>query len=379
MGGSTFPDLFTPRIPDAVFHPVSKKIVSLLLPHCKELRLLKPSPGKVDHGDIDIIVAAPKFKTGQELSKILQGLPSSRVINPVINHVAFPASQCSEIPGVKAWISTLTQKDDCFIQVDVHVCKLEQIEWITFETAYGDFWIIMRQMLKRLGLRFDNVGLWLQLQEIEKTMRVREPKMTSYLYLSNSPPAVLEFLGLAEAEFEQGWDTVDEMFQYISTTRIFSLTPFAPGELQNADKNNLKRRSVYQKWVHEYLPSLLEKKPDIKVCTLTQSTIEREAVEAFGVRERRDTMVMNRRQLLAAQDFQVRVLPSLPAMTKAQSKAFHGCLNQILFPSLSETPSRGLQFWMNDGSLDEARLSQYISQNWGALTRKVDDKIERNR
>jgi hypothetical protein len=93
--------------------------------------------------------------------------------------------------------------------------------------------------------------------------------------LTQDPVEILQFLGLqVEGFWTEPFESVDKLFEYVATSRLFWIQPAAPdgddaegaagvlgGEegrktLKSNDRRRMKGRPVYRRWINEYIPSL---------------------------------------------------------------------------------------------------------------------------
>ncbi|EPE09239.1 hypothetical protein F503_07015 [Ophiostoma piceae UAMH 11346] len=279
MGGSVFTSgsdaLYTPRMPPAVYLAVRDRCHAIL----RELFIVVASPidgpGKLDFGDVDVLVALPK-DTASDPRRLLD--TAIERLGPVRASVAahdgkasiaipWPAGFLDVVPDMEpddvdvnvdgAGISTPRSPDTppAYIQVDIAIVpSLRQFHWSLFKHGHGDFWnIIGSAVLRPLGFTVDERALWLRVPEIEQAHRNR-----AKVYLSDDPAVVLSFLhlpirGCWDAPFPSAW----ALFAYCTTCRFFVL----PSDrslrdgLKANDRRRLHFRPLFRQWATEYVPA----------------------------------------------------------------------------------------------------------------------------
>lgn len=323
MGGSAFTSepylLNTPRMPPATYH----KVQSACHARLRELYVYVASPiegpGKEDHGDVDVIVflerraltasgpqaQLPHPRGGREpLETIAAALGAEHVIylKPHLTSanmaVPWPEEEEEEQGKDKTGTEKTPPDRRRHVQVDVHIAQsLAEFQWWLFRHAHGDFWQLVGTTIRPLGLTVDEEALWVRIPEIEARDRKRSKVM-----LTSDPDEVLEFLGYKgykdsdggsrspddrpgpggpphgiaddtglRSVWDRPFDTVDQLFAYVATSRWFWVAPpkpppnpegpkkpdsSDPSSLRSNDRRRLKQRRVYAQWAESYLPSL---------------------------------------------------------------------------------------------------------------------------
>jgi hypothetical protein len=153
MGGKAFdrllPPTAFPRIPPTVYHAVKARILPRLQEFYELVGVPLEAPEKIDHGDLDFIVAnatrdseldAPttmdlvKAALGATESIHTNGNPTSNFAVPVTRGEWAEFGHAAEEEQHRG-----ANEDNIFYQVDVHVCP-DAAEWnrIIFFHSYGD-------------------------------------------------------------------------------------------------------------------------------------------------------------------------------------------------------------------------------------------------
>ena len=191
MGGSVFPNLYTPRISPPEYGKVRDKSIRIVQRFYDKVVSPHESPGKVDYGDVDLVVSGP-----------------------------FPDSLSSRLCGAlgaveKTKTTTLTsftvpldrEGETVYAQVDILLCLEDYLDWETWMRAYGDLSQIIRVLTQTIGLTMTNKGLWIEVPEAKGSNQE-----APVLFLTKNPVEARRFLGFDKEQYQKGFTTVEEMF-----------------------------------------------------------------------------------------------------------------------------------------------------------------------
>jgi len=264
MGGLAFRQLglYTPRMTAQAYIKLSETITMKLKKLFRDVRIPKPTPGKTTYGDLDFLVQDPYTAiTAQDVRKAIGA--SHYLTTGHTWNFAVPAM--TEADNL--------EQEEIHRQVDVHICD-NNIEWEEFLDSYGDLWTILGTLTRFCGFLCDDKGFHLLVSPIDK-----EDKKASKVLLTKSPKECLRFLNLDITTYENGFETVVKMFDYITTSKIFTPEAFSKSRLTHNDRAKARQRPVYLQWLECYLPSV-----DMKLFATRSSRaeLEQEATEIFG-------------------------------------------------------------------------------------------------
>ncbi|KAL0029322.1 hypothetical protein WJX79_010220 [Trebouxia sp. C0005] len=127
--------------------------------------------------------------------------------------------QCSFIHG---W-----QRSRCDAPTAVEVSE-ELMELARFFYGYGDTGIIFGMFTRNIGLKFGMQGLTLKCE-------------TYKIKLSHDLKAILQFLGLSHDCWRQGFQTQEEMFCFIQSSKYFRPSFFSRQNPEVLELDALKR------------------------------------------------------------------------------------------------------------------------------------------
>ncbi|KAK4177655.1 hypothetical protein QBC36DRAFT_370992 [Triangularia setosa] len=303
MGGSAFSDLEnppnTPRMPTDVYKQVKASCHAALGKLFVNVATPVEGPAKADHGDIDILVVNERRLTLQDTEEdtVPSPLPTLHAkIREALGAEYYKAVHNTTNLAIP-WPGSNGQKH---IQVDVRICKnFEELNWYLFKHGHGDLWNLLGSTIRPFGLTVDESALWICIPEIEKFDRKK-----AKILLTRFPTAILNFLGLSLEPFESGgpFPTVEALYTYVTTCRYFFVRPaseenYIDGagliggqegvkKLKSNDRQRMRQRAVYRKWIEEYIPSLREQGLHVRSGVSVKemrANIQEDAFAAFDV------------------------------------------------------------------------------------------------
>ena len=261
MGGKAFahhkPPLPTPRMPTSIYTFLINKYHNDLLPLYQNIATPLPSPEKITHGDIDILVCRPNC------------------INLPLQHY-LKAVACIQTPNspTTSYAVPYPNSPGNYVQVDVHVCPKGLFEWTLFHQSHGDLWNILGTSLRPYGLTINDTGLHIRVPEIEWI-----DKKKSLVHLTSEPNSALLFFGLDEKAYWRGWNTINEMFAYATGMRFWTKDVYVKEDLKANDRKRLVQREIYKRFLEDWVPGMQTKEV---VVTATRESVRDEALRVFG-------------------------------------------------------------------------------------------------
>lgn len=214
MGGNAFPTLPCPRLSHNLYQTHLTKTTTVLSKYYEKIICHPEAPSKPDHGDIDILASIPTHTFSiTDLSTALGAIQHTRV--GVTTSFAIPLIDTD-------YAGNAVAGEAKYVQVDIHVCAPEDVEWEMFHSSYGDLMQILGALNRSIGLTANNHGLHLRIQEIEIYN-----KKKSMIYLSKDPRVVMEFLGLNnEKYFTASFKTNEDVFDWCAQAIYTHLLPY---------------------------------------------------------------------------------------------------------------------------------------------------------
>ncbi|CCM01876.1 uncharacterized protein FIBRA_03947 [Fibroporia radiculosa] len=245
MGGNAFNQTLSSAIFPRMSPECYQTLKAALLPYVQPLYELvavpNEAPGKADHGDIDFVVAHPKPGTSLEL--VRQALKATHSLLQEGNRTSNFAVSTTAFDHVYRASEHGRDDFETFYQVDVSVCA-DKGEWerTVFLHSYGDLGMILSVLARAAGLSLSVHGL-----------KLLAPLPTSppvTFYLSFSLSQILEFFGLSQDRWTEGFATEQEIFEWIASSVLFRPHTVAPADNgHTAGRNGRKVRFMYQNFL----------------------------------------------------------------------------------------------------------------------------------
>lgn len=202
---------------------------SILLKFYNRVAVPPEAPEKTDHGDIDVLVDEALFIfTTHDLKKALGADAHTKAGRTTSFAIRIPGNMSS------------------FFQLDVGTCKKGCLEWDSLIYAYGDLWHILGSTVMHHGLAINDCGLH---------ARVKEPnRKDCLLHLTSDPQEMMDLLGLDHSRYKQGFTTLDELFEWTTSTPLFRRNFFKKETISEKQGRIREKRPMYSNFVTEWLP-----------------------------------------------------------------------------------------------------------------------------
>jgi hypothetical protein len=247
MGGNAFTDLLTPRLPHELYELIRAQCHQALQPFYEDVITPAEAPSKVDHGDIDFLVAQPKqdkngrIAAGSTVAAALGASKFKHTPNSKTTQFAVPLPKAHMVAGSE-------DTDGLYAQVDVHVVPDPAfLAWELFLVSYGDLVQILGILNRPIGLTANDRGLYLRIPEIEPGNRKK-----AMIFLTDSPSEMMSFLHLDEDVYNTGFATNEDIFRWCLQGVLYS-EPKAKEETSN-DRQRLKKRGMFISCIREFVP-----------------------------------------------------------------------------------------------------------------------------
>lgn len=311
-------------------------------------------------------------------------------IHPVLA-IPWPATLPSHVQD----ISDTQDSQPRFIQVDIHICpSLSNLEWFIFKHAHGDLWNLLGSIIRPYGLTVDEVGLYLRIPEIEKLDRKK-----AKVLLTTDPCQVLSFLGLKSngKEWEERFDSTDELFEYAATSRFFWVKPatsdegvadadsdgdgevsgdFRKKELKSNDRRRMGQRPLFRKWIEDFLPRCRAQGRFTNRTPTREETTE-QAFQIFGVRGEYETRLLDFQRERQRQALWREVIkPAIPVDLEPQFRSVAASAMKKIIMQGDTSFGIGPDKQLRDGKgmylEDEVRC--WVEENWQEVGRIAWEK-----
>ncbi|OBT69537.1 hypothetical protein VE03_01093 [Pseudogymnoascus sp. 23342-1-I1] len=269
MGGNVFTTLSTPRMPPSVYFPIRDRCHAILSTYYSHVCTPLEAPEKTSFGDIDILVHGPLPNPPTPISELGAALNAAasvlpRAENPEANYaIPWPSSSEPTPTDPADPASPEPHQDDQnrFIQLDLLTLPTPTtFHYQAFTHAHSGLFTLLGPSLRQSGLILTPTSLSLRIPSIELHRR-----RGSTIPLTSSPSAILDFLGLERDAYWRRFETVEGMFEYVASSRLFTTRPRGDREGEEEEEGKVKhrnrrnsRRPLFLRWKEDFLPRVRE-------------------------------------------------------------------------------------------------------------------------
>ncbi|KAH7413676.1 hypothetical protein DE146DRAFT_2663 [Phaeosphaeria sp. MPI-PUGE-AT-0046c] len=278
MGGKTFTDIDVPRMSPAVYQQVSSQVQVKLETFFAKVVVPRDAPGKADFGDIDYLVQGIQLRT----------TPSNDLwadIGDTLN-----AERYQRRGGSHSYAIAHPVVQGTYVQIDVELSPgdgtaagAELFQWTRFMKGDSDLLQILGICHRSLGIICTDQGMHVRVEEIEPYN-----KKKALLLLTRDPTKAMEYYGLNTTKYWAGFDTENELFDWVTDGRFFSPSSFESRIEKSNDRSRQAKRPMYARFVEQYIPNHADKNASN---TWTRQEVLQEALDRFDKQEEYDSMI----------------------------------------------------------------------------------------
>lgn len=228
MGGRALKNTFTRRYERAEFQELSKELVDTLNKVFRRVTIPLYYKNKETFGDIDILVStdiSTAYKDNFDMRKFID--------------LTFKPNEIFHN-------GTCWSFDYKEIQVDIITCEPEHFDSNAMYLSYNDLGNFIGRLAHGFGLKYGQEGLWLEHQFKGKNIGT--------ISVSKDYPKIFEFLGLSFERYEQGFNELEEIFEFIAESPYFNWKKYQMEELNKINRDRNKKRASYTSfltWIAE--------------------------------------------------------------------------------------------------------------------------------
>lgn len=213
MGGNAIEN--TRRLQAEEYKALEKELVEKLGTIYPELHPLPYYRSKPDFGDMDIVVPKPKLER-KDFEVFLNTLGSRQAVYNSDN-ISFE------------------YKD---FQIDLIFVEPEQVQSAIFYYAYNDLNNLVGRIAHKFGLKFGWDGLNYQI-------RTESGHRAESILLSRDPAAIYHYLGYDYSRWQQGFDSLEEIFSFVVSSPYFSAEIYDDENLNHINRTRNRKRKTY--------------------------------------------------------------------------------------------------------------------------------------
>lgn len=127
------------------------------------------------------------------------------------------------------------------LQVDLIWFPIENFPTAVFYYSYNDLHNLIGKIADWVGLTFGEWGL--------KTRKITEGEKVFNFVLEKDPRKIYEALGYDYDKYLAGFDSIDEIFNFVLTSPRFDYRAFLPENMDYRNRTRNKKRPLYQQFL----------------------------------------------------------------------------------------------------------------------------------
>ncbi|KAK8156020.1 hypothetical protein IWX90DRAFT_55954 [Phyllosticta citrichinensis] len=266
MGGHAFaPSIHCPRMPPPQYAAVKAHFALRLRTLFHDVAVGTEAPEKRDYGDVDYVVSRPtgSVRTGASAQDVQGRVERAlgAVRGRVIHGILFLACP---MPGVACYgggggcgaakkkkregeeeVEEEKEREE-FVQLDIVLCPSPSLlAYTLFTRSHGDLFSFLKTGVRPFGLSLRPSGLWVRVAADAKQQESGGKLLSAngcggggsddahrgggnegLLFLSSDVGAILQFLRLDKRKWDQGFERLQDVFEYAVSARWFSKRDF---------------------------------------------------------------------------------------------------------------------------------------------------------
>lgn len=227
MGGKALKNVDLIRLSKDDFYIFQDELIKKLEKLEKLIIPIKAYKNKEDFGDIDILISKPKLEFEELKSFLIQNFNTKEIVK-------------------NGDIISFEYKN---FQVDLIFEEIENIEIAEFYYSYNDLNNLTGKIAYAFGLKFGFTGLYYPL-------RTEHGNISKEILLTKQPNIIYEFLGYDFKIYQNGFNSLEDIFNFVVSSPFFSPQIFIKDEKSQIDKVRERKRKTYASfldWLEIYL------------------------------------------------------------------------------------------------------------------------------
>lgn len=126
-------------------------------------------------------------------------------------------------------------------QIDLITSSVEHFDSNLMYLSYNDLGNFIGRIAHGFGLKYGQSGLWYE--------HYFKGKNIGPIQISKDYPKIFSFLGLSYERYEKGFDELEDIFTFISSSQYFNFKLFQLKELNKVNRDRNKKRKTYSKFL----------------------------------------------------------------------------------------------------------------------------------
>ncbi len=230
MGGNALKTVETRRCSREEFDTTSAELLNILKGVFIQVGIPAFYKNKKDFGDIDIVVSIEGWN-GNMSTYILETFSPKEI---------FHNGNCY----------SFDYKD---LQIDIIVSKSNTYDTLLHYLNYNDLGNLIGRLAHGLGLKYGEKGLFYEHQFKGKNI--------GEVIVSKNQSKIYEFLGLDYKRYEEGFNELEDIFEFIATSKYFNWKMYQLDQLNKINRDRNKKRKSYVSFL-EWIDKNVDKNGD---------------------------------------------------------------------------------------------------------------------
>lgn len=378
MGGLAFADFTSnsgkpvqvPRLSPSLYNRIAAECRLKLEALFYRVLVPREAPGKIDHGDVDILVEGvrPMITSDCDIWTSIKDALGAELVLPRGGSYSY-AIPHPNLP-------------DAYVQVDVELSPgndtpeaAELFEWTRFMKGDSDLLQIIGVTHRGLGLVCNDRGLHVRVEEIEPYN-----KKKSIIFLTRDPNQAMDFYGFDKVKYWAGFEDEADLFDWVSKGRLFSWELFDSRIEKANDRSRQSKRPMYRRFVEEYMPTHSDKGAWNQ---WTRKEVLDEALTVFNKRSEYDEMMEEHNLKEADECLWKDIRDILPAQGSTSTRiTLQGLRRWVMFengkPQITSEPMLDENVTWAKVVMPENRddVLDWVKENWAEV--KALEKVRAN-
>lgn len=335
----------------------------------------REAPGKLDFGDIDILVEGMRDPNDKNIYKTIKELIDADYYVPshhfALKHPSIP---------------------DAYVQIDVEISPgsgtedgAELFKWTKFMKGDSDLVQIIGVIHRSLGLTMNDRGLHVRVEEVQAYN-----KKKSMIFLTRDPDEAMDFYGYDKAKYHQGFMDETDLFDWATNGRWFFWKVYEDRDEVSKDRTRMIQRHMFRRFVKEYMPACgkgtvgprtSEDEAGARDDNPLRKMVLEEALQTFNKRKEYEAVMMEHWTKGVEEALWLQINDSIPLQDASRGITLKGLKRWVAFedgqPYITKEPISGSQ---------KLKWSDYVSNDsvvdvlaWIAENREQIYKLEKDR
>lgn len=222
------------RVPRDVYDEVLKEVSEFLKETFSSKVLEVPFyRSKPDFGDLDVVVNIESLlsENAPDRFEVLKHALKSR----------FHSRQVSVNDNIVSFEYRSAPSEEHGFQVDLLAFPEKEMNVAQTYFSYNDLGNLMGRVAHKMGLVYGHRGLLYLVRE--------NTHLLETLVVSQDTSRIFEFLGFDKKRFEEGFETLEDIFMYAKSTPYFNAEMYALENRNHRDRTRDRKRSTYRSFL----------------------------------------------------------------------------------------------------------------------------------